>query len=313
MIVAEPLRPTSYDSRDVVAGPRYSNLSEPFPADPEAQHTTSGTTTAVEPEHPESPKEKTSPTAEHTLPSRTEDRNVGVLDSLHSTAPDNLVNNGSAANPNGGPGPMESHPENFNGQPLIFTRRPPTTPVLHPAHRWCSKCEIIKPYRAHHCRACGTCVLKYDHHCPWIGQCCGARNHKVSMHFDAKVVEILTFTSFQFFLNFCQWACIFCIWTFATLLAQNVKFVSNPNFDMDPQQIVIIALCVLSLRSSPNDTESRWMNRAGVFMIFTLLLCASHILLILRNQSTVESLGTRSIREREQYTLSQMYPMWKVR
>ncbi|KAJ6578702.1 hypothetical protein DFH09DRAFT_346566 [Mycena vulgaris] len=33
-------------------------------------------------------------------------------------------------------------------------------------HRWCARCAIVKPYRAHHCRVCGTCVLKFDHHCP---------------------------------------------------------------------------------------------------------------------------------------------------
>jgi hypothetical protein len=45
-------------------------------------------------------------------------------------------------------------------------RLPPTTPVLLPEWRYCKTCEIVKPYRTHHCRACGTCVLRYDHHCP---------------------------------------------------------------------------------------------------------------------------------------------------
>lgn len=31
-----------------------------------------------------------------------------------------------------------------------------TTPVLHPAHRYCQRDGFVKPYRAHHCRACGT-------------------------------------------------------------------------------------------------------------------------------------------------------------
>lgn len=34
--------------------------------------------------------------------------------------------------------------------------------------RWCRKCEAVKPPRAHHCSLCGTCVLKMDHHCPWV-------------------------------------------------------------------------------------------------------------------------------------------------
>jgi len=44
--------------------------------------------------------------------------------------------------------------------------------------RFCVKCERIKPERAHHCRICKTCVLKYDHHCPWINQCVGIRNER---------------------------------------------------------------------------------------------------------------------------------------
>jgi putative hemolysin len=47
-----------------------------------------------------------------------------------------------------------------------IARRPPTTHVLEPLHRYCDKDGFLKPYRAHHCRNCGTCVLKYDHHCP---------------------------------------------------------------------------------------------------------------------------------------------------
>ena len=35
-------------------------------------------------------------------------------------------------------------------------RRPPTTPQLLPEHRYCEKDLFIKPYRTHHCRACGT-------------------------------------------------------------------------------------------------------------------------------------------------------------
>lgn len=35
-----------------------------------------------------------------------------------------------------------------------------------------------KPERAHHCRTCGTCILKFDHHCPWINQCVGLGNER---------------------------------------------------------------------------------------------------------------------------------------
>eukprot|EP01130_Rhizamoeba_saxonica_P006583 TRINITY_DN261_c0_g3_i1.p1 TRINITY_DN261_c0_g3~~TRINITY_DN261_c0_g3_i1.p1 ORF type:complete len:321 (+),score=35.63 TRINITY_DN261_c0_g3_i1:94-1056(+) len=44
--------------------------------------------------------------------------------------------------------------------------------------RWCPYCKNFKPPRSHHCRDCDACVLKMDHHCPWINNCVGFRNHK---------------------------------------------------------------------------------------------------------------------------------------
>ncbi|KAK0410027.1 hypothetical protein QR680_004903 [Steinernema hermaphroditum] len=36
--------------------------------------------------------------------------------------------------------------------------------------RYCYDCKLIKPDRARHCMSCGFCVLKFDHHCPWINK-----------------------------------------------------------------------------------------------------------------------------------------------
>lgn len=38
----------------------------------------------------------------------------------------------------------------------LFSRHPPTHPVLSPEYRYCHREGFVKPPRAHHCRACGT-------------------------------------------------------------------------------------------------------------------------------------------------------------
>lgn len=43
---------------------------------------------------------------------------------------------------------------------------------------WCKKCCFPRPERAHHCHICGICVLRMDHHCPYIFNCVGFNNHK---------------------------------------------------------------------------------------------------------------------------------------
>jgi len=56
-------------------------------------------------------------------------------------------------------------------------------PISHEAkrsgmRRYCKWCMRYKPDRCHHCRVCNSCVLRMDHHCPWIANCVGFRNHK---------------------------------------------------------------------------------------------------------------------------------------
>ena len=42
----------------------------------------------------------------------------------------------------------------------------------------CDICNITNiPLRSHHCKKCGICVLKYDHHCKFINTCIGEDNH----------------------------------------------------------------------------------------------------------------------------------------
>ncbi|KAF9533080.1 DHHC palmitoyltransferase-domain-containing protein [Crepidotus variabilis] len=62
--------------------------------------------------------------------------------------------------------------------------------------KWCRKCWAPKPERTHHCSLCGRCVLKMDHHCPWIGaKCIGHRTYPAFLHFLVSVSLLSAYVS----------------------------------------------------------------------------------------------------------------------
>ena len=52
-----------------------------------------------------------------------------------------------------------------------------TIPRIY-TERKCSTCNIFRPPGASHCRECDNCVLDFDHHCLFVSNCIGKRNHK---------------------------------------------------------------------------------------------------------------------------------------
>ena len=60
----------------------------------------------------------------------------------------------------------------------------------------CPTCNIVKPFRSSHCRDCDNCIMRFDHHCPWLGTCIGKRNYNCFYYY------ILSINLHNFYLLF---------------------------------------------------------------------------------------------------------------
>ena len=57
----------------------------------------------------------------------------------------------------------------------------------------CPDCEVMRTCRSKLCGTCNRCVQRFDHHCPWINNCVGIKNHNPYMVFIYSLLLVLIF------------------------------------------------------------------------------------------------------------------------
>ncbi|XP_047312332.1 probable protein S-acyltransferase 7 [Impatiens glandulifera] len=174
---------------------------------------------------------------------------------------------------------IDGIPEGVNSQRLPRTREV-TVNGVHVMIKYCDTCMLYRPPRSSHCSICNNCVERFDHHCPWVGQCIGLRNYR-------------------FYFMFVSSTTILCLYVFGFSWVYIKRIMDSEGINIWKAMIKTPASIALILYTF-------------ICMWFVGGLSAFHLYLMSTNQTTYENFRNRYDRKENPYNRGVFWNLMEI-